>query len=38
VYTVFAPYSYSHTFSPPPFLSHWYQPTRQDLFCSPLIL
>jgi hypothetical protein len=26
VYTVFAPYSPSHTLSPPPPLSHWYQP------------
>jgi hypothetical protein len=35
VYTVFAPYSPSHTVSPPPPPSHRYQPRRQDLFsCS----
>jgi hypothetical protein len=37
VYTVFVPYSPSHTLSPPPPHSHWYQHHRQDLFCPPVL-
>jgi hypothetical protein len=37
VYTVFAPYSPSHSLSPPPPLSHWYQPPKEDLFHPPIL-
>jgi hypothetical protein len=37
VYTVFVPYSSSHTFSPPSASFQWYQPPQQDLLC-PLVL
>jgi hypothetical protein len=37
VYTVFAPYSPSHTPSPHPLPSHWYQSLRQDLLCPPVL-
>jgi hypothetical protein len=37
VYTVFAPYSPSHLFSPPFAPCHWFQTPRQDLF-FPLVL
>jgi hypothetical protein len=37
VYTIFPPYSHSHAFSPHYPNSHWYQPSRQDLFCPPVL-
>jgi hypothetical protein len=37
VYTVFVPYSTSHTLSSHPPPSHWYQLIRQDLFCPPIL-
>jgi hypothetical protein len=37
LYIIFLPYSPPYTFClyPPPF--HWYQPSRQNLFCLPVL-
>jgi hypothetical protein len=37
VYTIFAPYSPSHTLSPPPPPSYWYNPSPHCRTCSALL-